>query len=243
MLTVRSDSSRECQHCPARDELKMLARRIGHDLRAPLRALQMLPEWIVEDFDAAGTDIPPSASEYLDMMKSKASQMDRFLVGLLEYAHVADADAKIINIDPGTEIDAVAKASLNEGTYEIDIAPALTGLRVVREDFCILFEHLISNAERHHGQGIAHVRVKGYLQNQTAVFLVEDDGPGVEEKFHQRIFEPFVTLKPRDEVEGSGLGLAVVKKIAEWWGGGVSVLSEPGCGTVFRIQFPAEIST
>ncbi|AZV77847.1 sensor histidine kinase [Parasedimentitalea marina] len=230
-----------CVNCPARDELNMLARRIGHDLRAPLRALQILPEWIAEEFDTAKTDVPTEVSEYLGMMKSKAGQMEHFLVGLVEYAQIANPKAMTSSIDPCAEINALAQVVLKDATYEINISSELAGLKVFREDFLIIFRHLISNAARHHGQGIVHVRVTGRLQNQTAFFEVDDNGPGIEEKFHQRIFEPFVTLKPRDEVEGSGLGLAVVKKIIEHWDGKLSVHSETGHGAAFKLQFPAEI--
>lgn len=242
MLTEGSSFSQECRPCPARDEMNVLARRIGHDLRAPLRALQILPEWIAEEFETVETEVPAQASEYLDMIKSKASQMDGLLTGLLEYALVANPEVKTKSIDPEAEIKELAQASLKTGTYEIAIDPALSGVMVVQEDFRVLFQHLLTNAVRHHGQGTAYVHIKGDLVNNTAVFWVEDNGPGIEEKFHQSIFEPFTTLKSRDEVQGSGLGLAVVKKIVECWGGEISIRSEIGRSTVFQLQFPAEFS-
>jgi len=242
MVTAGQNSSQECRPCPARTEVNMLMRRIGHDLRAPLRALQILPDWIAEEFEEAETEIPPQASEYMDMIKSKACQMDSLLSGLLEYALVANPEIEAKSFDPRAAIEEVAQKALPSGSYEIEMDPALLGLMVVEEDFRILFQHLLSNAVRHHGQGTAYVRIVGQLDGKTAVFQIEDNGPGIEAKFHQSIFEPFVTLKPRDEVEGSGLGLAVTKKISEWWGGDISVRSEFGRGTVFSLQFPAEIS-
>lgn len=243
MLTAGTNNPNACHNCPAQDEMRLLTRRIGHDLRAPLRALQILPEWIAEEFESADTNVPSQATEYLDMITSKAAQMDALLAGLLQFALVASPESSRDSIDPRAEIQKMAQSILAAGTYEIEIASELSGIKVVHDDFCILFNHLMTNAIRHQGEGTAYVRIKGHLHNQTAVFYVEDNGPGIEEKFHQRIFEPFATLKPRDEVEGSGLGLAVVRKIADWWHGDISVRSKPGLGTVLRLQFPAEFPT
>ncbi len=69
-------------------------------------------------------------------------------------------------------------------------------------------------------------------------FSVADDGPGIAPGFHERIFELFQTLKPRDQVEGSGMGLAIVKKTVESMGGSISVDSAAGAGAVFRFTWP-----
>jgi signal transduction histidine kinase len=69
-------------------------------------------------------------------------------------------------------------------------------------------------------------------------FAVRDDGPGIAPQYHERIFQMFQTLKPRDQVEGSGMGLAMAKKHVEAYGGKISVQSEPGLGSVFRFTWP-----
>ena len=71
-----------------------------------------------------------------------------------------------------------------------------------------------------------------------ALLSVSDDGPGIALEFHERIFQVFQTLKPRDEVEGSGMGLAIVKKIIEGRNGRITVTSAPGQGASFRFTWP-----
>jgi signal transduction histidine kinase len=73
-------------------------------------------------------------------------------------------------------------------------------------------------------------------------FTIVDNGPGIEPRFHQRIFEMFQTLQPRDQVEGSGIGLALVKKLVESRGGTVEVQSSPGAGATFSFTWPVAIA-
>ncbi len=240
MLRAAMDTSTECKNCTTPEAVNMIAHRIGHDLRAPLRALKILPEWISEEFESAETDIPPNAQQFLEMITSKAVQMEGLLAGLLEYALVADPEATVSCVDIPAVIDEVARRHLAQGAYEIEVAPELSTLAVIREDLSSIFKHLISNAVLHNDQCDSHVRVTGRLHGETAIFCVEDNGPGIEREFHQRIFEPFAILKPRDEAGGSGLGLAVAQKIADSWDGRVTVRSELGKGSRFQFEFPVE---
>jgi signal transduction histidine kinase len=240
MLRAAMDTSTECKNCTTPEAVNMIAHRIGHDLRAPLRALKILPEWISEEFESAETDIPPKAQQFLEMITSKAIQMEGLLAGLLEYALVADPEARVSCVDIPAEIDEVARRYLDEGAYEIEVASELSTLVLIREDLSTVFRHLISNAVLHNDQCDLHVRVTGQLHGATAIFCVEDNGPGIEKEFHQRIFEPFAMLKPRDEARGSGLGLAVAQKIADCWDGRITVRSELGKGSRFQFEFPVE---
>ncbi|WP_288391865.1 ATP-binding protein [uncultured Herbaspirillum sp.] len=96
----------------------------------------------------------------------------------------------------------------------------------------------MSNAVKHHDrpQGTITVAVRR-LADDLAEFTVADDGPGIDPTFHQRVFQMFQTLRPRDEVEGSGIGLALVKKLVENAGGKISLLSnapiQRGCTFMF----------
>src|SRR6185436_14615620 len=95
------------------------------------------------------------------------------------------------------------------------------------------------NSIKHHhnpstGRVEIHAEIKTQDRDKLVEFVVSDNGPGIEAKFHQRIFEMFQTLQPRDQVEGSGVGLALVKKLVESRGGVVEVESELGAGACFR---------
>jgi signal transduction histidine kinase len=80
------------------------------------------------------------------------------------------------------------------------------------------------------------------MKDEFVEFSVRDDGPGIDPQHHQRIFEIFQTLQPRDQVEGSGIGLAIVKKSVESRGGSVWVESTRGAGTTFHFTWPKTIA-
>ena len=96
-----------------------------------------------------------------------------------------------------------------------------------------IFQNLMNNAVKHHGGHIGQISVTGRDVGNTLEFTVADDGQGIDEMYHEKIFEMFQTLKRRDEVEASGMGLAIVKKIILRNGGNIRVLSESGTGSKF----------
>jgi signal transduction histidine kinase len=116
----------------------------------------------------------------------------------------------------------------------------LPAIAVIPTEFELVMRNLISNAVKHHDRGQGRIVVRGGSDKSQAFFEIQDDGPGIAPEYHQRIFEMFTTLRSRDEVEGSGLGLALIKKVVERWGGTVSVASRPEQrGATFRFTLPA----
>ena len=104
----------------------------------------------------------------------------------------------------------------------------------------IVLRNLIGNAIKHHPQpSTGQVDITAQLQGQWMEFTVKDNGAGIDPAFHERIFEMFRTLQARDEVEGSGMGLTVVKKLVESRGGTIEVISSVGEGATFRFTWPA----
>jgi signal transduction histidine kinase len=100
---------------------------------------------------------------------------------------------------------------------------------------------LISNAVHHHDKATGSIHVAAEDRGALQAFAVTDDGPGIPAHFHGQIFEMFQTLKPRDQVEGSGMGLAIVRKQVELSGGTISVESSEGNGSTFRFTLTAPI--
>lgn len=106
----------------------------------------------------------------------------------------------------------------------------------------MIFQNLIGNAFKHHDRpedGRVHVRAHG--MDGFVTFTLEDDGSGIPARYHERIFGLFQTLRPRDEVEGSGMGLAVVKKAVESHGGTLRVASAEGRGAAFTFPWPHHV--
>jgi signal transduction histidine kinase len=102
---------------------------------------------------------------------------------------------------------------------------------------------LVNNAIKHHDRPNGRVRISATEFKDMVEFTVADDGPGIDPAFHERIFQMFQTLRPRDQVEGSGIGLAVVEKIVSSVGGTISVESTPENGATFRFTWPRELKS
>jgi signal transduction histidine kinase len=103
-----------------------------------------------------------------------------------------------------------------------------------------VLRNLIGNAIKHHDRAHARIEVSARACGDCIEFRISDDGPGVPPEFHERIFQMFQTLKPRDQMEGSGMGLAIVRKAVEAAGGSVRVQSaHPERGTTFLFTWPA----
>jgi signal transduction histidine kinase len=128
--------------------------------------------------------------------------------------------------------------------FSVKIVGELPVLRIERPPLETVFRNLIGNAIKHHqnpAEGV--VEISAHLQGDFVEFAVKDDGPGIDPAFHQRIFEMFQTLKPRDLVEGSGVGLAVVKRSVESRGGTIWVDSTEGQGATFCFTWPTTVTS
>ncbi|NDV01026.1 sensor histidine kinase [Pseudoroseicyclus tamaricis] len=215
------------------DEMQAIIYRISHDLRAPARALHDLPSWVEEDLDAAGVALPGQVSRYLELMRRQAGRMHNFIADLLTHSRVG-------RMQEAVEIDlasAVADALRREGVpqsfqIEVKVAP---GARPVLGpmDLDRLLSALISNAVRHHrGGGSGQIGIEVVPEEEGVRIVVTDDGPGIAPEDRERAFAFLTTLRSRDEVEGSGMGIPIAARICEAYGGTLELESLPereGC--------------
>jgi signal transduction histidine kinase len=217
-------------------ELDQFAYVASHDLKAPLRGISQLATWISDD---VGELLPPSSKEHLHKLSGRVRRMDMLLNDLLAYSRAGRQRHTPEELEITTLIQDVVELLAPPPGFTIQLAdnlPRLTSERIPLES---LFRNLISNAiKHHHDPANGRVEINACKRGKFIEFAISDNGPGIEERFHQRIFEMFQTLQPRDQVEGSGVGLALVKKLVESRGGSVEVESELGKGTTFRFTWP-----
>ena len=123
--------------------------------------------------------------------------------------------------------------------FSIDLNLRCDELRMGDRDILTLFSALISNAMKHHDMSDGRLTISSVRKAGRCVITFSDDGPGIPEKYRERVFEVMTTLRPRDEIEGSGMGLALVRKIVDIYGGRISWLSEAEKrGTSIELSFP-----
>jgi PAS domain S-box-containing protein len=226
-------------------ELDQFAYVASHDLKAPLRAINHLATWLTED---ASHLLPTASKEHLSKLQARVQRMEVLLDDLLAYSragrHFHPAEVVDITDLLNNVIDIVAPPA----GFTIKIVGKLPVLRVERAPLETVFRNLIGNAIKHHpnpAEGIVKISANTSKQHgeQFTEFVVEDNGNGIAPEYHDRIFEMFQTLKPRDLVEGSGLGLAVVKRAVESRGGTIQVESKLGEGATFRFTWPRTASS
>ncbi len=219
------------------EELERFAYVASHDLRAPLRAIDNLATWIAED---EGDALSPSAQNYLARLRSRVRRMETMVEDLLAYSRAGREQHPPTRVDSAALVrDVVEMSSLPAG-FVVTADPALPVLQAERVPLATVFRNLVGNAIKHHHRPEAgQVTVSATVNVQWVEFVVADNGPGIDPEYHERIFDIFQTLKSRDEVEGSGMGLAIVKKLVERRGGKIWVQSAPGEGAAFHFTWPA----
>lgn len=223
-------------------ELDQFAYVASHDLKAPLRGISQLATWITED---AGELLPPTSREHLAKLHGRVGRMDMLLNDLLAYSRAGRQRHKPEEIEPVALIQGVVEMLALPPGFEVTMPADLPVLTVERIPLESVFRNLIGNSIKHHhnpsaGRVEIHAEIKTQDRDKVVEFTVSDNGPGIEARFHQRIFEMFQTLQPRDQVEGSGVGLALVKKLVESRGGKVEVESCASQGATFRFTWPIE---
>ena len=222
------------------EELERFAYVASHDLKAPLRAIDNLSKWIEEDLE---DQLKGETREYMDLMHQRVRRMEKLLDDLLEYSRIGHKmGAAYEEVVQGNLLleDVLALTNPPKG-FTIKVADGFEAVRVNRMPIQQVLYNLINNAIKHHEREDGMVEVGVKEESEFYVFTVRDDGPGIPETFHEKIFEMFKTLKPRDEMEGSGIGLAVVKKTITVMGGDITVDSAEGKGSTFRFTWPKKL--
>jgi len=220
------------------EELDQFAYVASHDLKAPLRAISNLTTWIEED---AVDQLPEHVQGYIDKLRSRVARMDRLLDDLLQYSRADRIRGEIRAVDTRRLTEDVIEVVAAPDSFRFEVAPSLPTLWTAQAPLEMVLRNLIGNAVKHARKDGGHIRVRAEKEEDgNWRFLVCDDGPGIAPEFQERVFQMFQTLRPRDEVEGSGMGLALVKKAVEARGGRVELVSAVGEGTTISFTWPED---
>lgn len=215
-------------------ELESFAYVASHDLKAPLRAVVNLINWIEED---STNQLTEESKKWFDLIRKRMQRMDAIIDGILEYSKAGKINLDVTVVDLNVLVqELVSDFSSKKFTFLCaDNFPILNTSKIPLQQ---VFTNLVNNAVKHHNRPEGVIEVGFYDRNEFYEFFVKDDGPGIEEKFHEKIFEIFQTLKPKDTFESTGIGLSIVKKIIERLGGKVWVESEKDKGATFHFTLP-----
>ncbi len=230
-------------------ELQDFAYVASHDLQEPLRKVQAFGDRLGAKY---GDGLNEEGRDYLARMQNAAGRMSTMINDLLAYSRVTSKGQPFVAVDLGKmarEVVSDLEARIEEtgGRVEIGNLPVLDADPLQMRQ---LLQNLIGNALKFHREGVPPV-VKIKTSSQTPAvcetwavsIVVEDNGIGFDEKYLDRIFIPFQRLHGRDEYEGSGIGLAICRKIIERHGGTITARSAPGRGATFIVTLPARRHT
>lgn len=213
------------------EELDNFAYSASHDLKAPLRGIRNLTQWITDDVkDHAG----PDAIENLALLHNRVERLDMLLNSLLQYSRVGRGGGAAEDVDVAVLVQEISDYLAPRPGFAVKFRGTSLTIRTNKAPLQQVLHNLIVNGLKHNEADTGQIIVSARDLGETIEFRVEDDGPGIPVAFHARIFQMFQTLKSRDEVEGSGMGLAIVKKSVEGHGGTITVESAPPLrGTAF----------
>ena len=217
------------------DELERFAYIASHDLQAPLRAIDHLVEWLGEDLAPVLTD---DSRHKMALLRQRVLRLKTLLDDLLQYSRVGRIMPSEL-VEPSVLVAEVIEALETPPGFQISIdlppGPLLTAAAPLRQ----VFLNLIGNAIKHHDRAEGRIEITGRDLGERVEFAVTDDGRGIPEEQRERVFEMFYTLEPRDQVEGNGMGLALVRKAVGAHGGTVRIEDNPaGRGTSVRFDWP-----
>ncbi|MCP9236745.1 ATP-binding protein [Lewinella sp. JB7] len=219
----------------AYNELEAFSYTVSHDLRAPLRGIDGFAEILMEEY---GSKMELDARELIRTIQFNAARMNQFITDILELSRVGRVNLVVNDCDVAQLVrSAVADLTKQLGhPIEVKLQQPLPPLRGDRNQLLLVFKHLLSNAVKYSSkQAISTIEV-GFVRRNTfgdGEFYIADNGIGINEDHHQRIFGMFNRLVTNDDYAGSGVGLAVVRRIIRRHNGEVRIESKPGSGATF----------
>ena len=216
-------------------DLEQFAYVASHDLKSPLNAIRKLVSWISEDCESI---LPDSSKDHLALLNNRTERMNKLLDDLLDYARIGRNEYKVQPVDLAATAKEVFSLLDHPKTFTLTVESQI--LNITKIPLEIVLRNLISNAIKHHDKSTGHIEISYQKDDNLHAIFVKDDGPGIPKDLIDKALEMFQTLRPRDKVEGSGMGLSLSKKTVEHYGGSLTIESNGERGTTVIVRWPAK---
>ncbi|MBN2314394.1 MAG: PAS domain S-box protein [Sedimentisphaerales bacterium] len=224
----------------ANRELQEFAYITAHDLKTPLRGIGTLANWISRD---CADKFDKQDKEHVNLLVSRVQQMSDLIDDILQYSTLGRMKGKQHRVDLKALVSDVIAELDPPSHIRITFQDELPILICRRTHIKQAFHHLLCNAIKYIDKAEGQITIGCVEEEKCWKFRVTDNGPGIREKYFDKIFQMFQTLAPRDETGSTGIGLPIVKKIAEMNGGTAWVESEVGNGSTFFFTFAKQKCT
>lgn len=215
------------------EELDQFAHIVSHDLKGPLRGIDNVISWIEEDHKH---ELTPKIDEYMQIIKGRILRMENLIHGILSYARTDKELMEKENVDVKALVDEVLQSLPLKPGLRVEVGE-LPLIYTERIPLIQVFSNLISNALKYNDKQSGLIRVYYKEHPGHYEFFVDDNGPGIAQNYHKKIFTIFQTLQERDSFESAGVGLAIVKKILDARKETIKLSSSEGRGSVFSFTW------
>lgn len=221
-------------------DLEQFAYSASHDLREPLRGitgcLQLLEERYKDRLDA-------KAHEFISHSVAGAERLEALIDGMLRYSRLGTHGKNLVRANCATIVDRVLAnlKTLIKETGTVVRVDALPTIECDSTQLLQLFQNLLGNAIKYHREEPPQIHISAQQVDHEWRFAIQDNGMGIDMKFADRIFVIFQRLHGRAKYSGTGIGLAICKRIVERHGGIIWIESEPGKGSTFYFTIPEKV--
>lgn len=224
----------------ANHELSDFSYVVSHDLKAPLRGIGSLASWIATDY---ADKFDEQGKENINLIIGRVKRMHDLIDGLLQLARIGAMEGLKKKTDLKMILHDVQDILAIPSNFEVTVSPTLPEIVVDPTRIQQVFQNLLSNAIKYMDKKEGKIHVDWQEDDHFWHFSVQDNGPGIDKKHFEKIFQIFQTLAPRDTYESTGIGLTLVKKIVETYGGKIWVDSELKKGTTFFFTLAKSLTT
>lgn len=224
------------------EELEAFAYSVSHDLRAPVRHIHSFAELINA---RSGDALDEKSAVYLKNIMSSAERMNQLIEDLVAFSRIAKSEVRTLRFRPEELVRDIIQEDLVLDMKDRKIKWEIRDLGEIRGDPVLLrqvFTNLISNAVKFTGKiGRPRITIGREDEPGRIVIFISDNGPGFDNKFAARVFDVFYRLHSQDQFEGTGIGLAIVKRIVNRCGGEVWAEAKENEGAIFYLGFPEPV--
>jgi light-regulated signal transduction histidine kinase (bacteriophytochrome) len=205
------------------------------DLKTPLRGIKTLADWICQDYKDALDD---QGKERLNLLLSRTDRMHNLINCILRYSRGGRMVDEIGPVDTNEIVHEVIDLLAPPENVTIVVSPCLPVVQAKRTKTVQVFQDLLSDAIKYMDRPQGRIEVGAVKEGELWKFSVSDNGPGIEEKYFDKVFQIFQTLSPRDEYYSTGVGLSLVKRVVEAYDGDIWLESQVGDGCTFLFTLP-----
>jgi PAS domain S-box-containing protein len=219
------------------NELKEFVSIVSHDLKAPLRGIKTLANWILSD---CSDKLSGQANEQMMLLLERVERMYNLIEGTLQYSRVGRTDEKKVQVNLNQFVPEIINMVVPPENIKVTIENELPVIECVEVHIMQIFQNLLSNAIKYMNKQQGCIKVGCVEDDGFWKFSVEDNGPGIESQNFEKIFKIFQVLPTSPNFEGTGVGLTVTKKIVELYDGKIWVESKVGEGSTFFFTLPKQ---